>query len=133
MEARIQNDGDVCVIHLKGRVDMEANENFRKTCLNQLSVNKIVFDMRELSFVGSNGITPFIETLALLSQRNSASIKISSVGCEFRRIFEASGIQNLEIYEDEGVAKRSFIDQSVRPLNPIVDSVEEGDDLEKPV
>lgn len=133
MEARIQNDGDVCVIHLKGRVDMEANENFRKTCLSQLSVDKIVFDMRELSFVGSNGITPFIETFALLSQRNSASIKICGVGCEFRRIFEASGIQNLEIYENEGTAKQSFVDQSVRPLNPIIDSVEDGVDLEKPV
>lgn len=130
MEARIQNDGDVCVVHLKGRVDMEANENFRKTCLGSLAVNKIVFDMRELSFVGSNGITPFIETFALLSQRNVATIKVCGLGCEFRRIFEASGIQNLEIYENEGTAKRSFHDQSVRPLNPIVDSTE---DLENPV
>jgi len=108
MKALVQQEGELFVIHLKGIIDFDSTEPFRKTVLSHLKDRKVVFNLNELSFVGSNGITPFIETLVELSQGDETNIRFCHLSSEFQRIFEASDIKNLKIYENEQIAKNSF-------------------------
>jgi anti-anti-sigma factor len=108
VEAWIEKEGDVVVVHLKGRVDYESVEPFRSHCVRHLSREKVVFNLSELAFVGSIGITDFVQTITQLSQANESGIKFAAVGNEFRRIFEASPMQRLEIYESTDRALLAF-------------------------
>lgn len=108
MKALIRQEGDVFVIHLKGKVDFDSTEPFRNTVLSHLTNQKVVFNLHELDFVGSNGITPFVETLVELSHIGESAIHFCNMSTEFQRIFEASGIRGLKIFEDEVAARNSF-------------------------
>lgn len=108
MEAKIEKKGEIYIVHLSGRIDYESADVFRKTCLDHLSKEKVIFSLRNLSFVGSSGITPFVETMTTLSFRTEGGLKFSSVGTEFRRVFESSAMRNIEIYEDTESARCSY-------------------------
>ena len=56
VQAKIRKDGDITVVELKGRLDFETAEPFRETCSDVLTNSKVVFNLSELSFVGSSGI-----------------------------------------------------------------------------
>ncbi|MGE0764817.1 MAG: STAS domain-containing protein [Bdellovibrionales bacterium] len=116
MEAWIERSGDVVVVHLKGRVDYESTEPFRAHCARHLSQEKVVFNLQELSFVGSIGITDFVSTVTDLANGSQAGIKFAAMGNEFRRIFEASQMMRLEIYESTDRALLAFQGAEVSPL-----------------
>lgn len=116
MEAWIERAGDVVVVHLKGRVDYESTEPFRQHCARHLAGEKVIFNLELLNFVGSIGITDFVATIATLAATNTHGIKFACVGNEFRRIFEASDIKILEIYESTGRAIQSYQGFEVAPL-----------------
>lgn len=129
MQAKMERDGEVIVVHLQGRVDFESAGPFRETCLQRLADAKVVFNLNRLSFVGSNGITPFVEAITALSEKNQQGICFCGVGSEFRRIFEASDIRNLRIFADENGAKLAF---QVPQLNfmPTLGAVGSGSEVE---
>jgi anti-anti-sigma factor len=108
MEAHFEVRGEVMVVELKGRLDFETTEPFRKTCWEHLLGAKVVFDLKNLNFVGSLGLTDFVDTLDHMAKESRLGIKFSGVGSEFRRLFEASGISRLEIYENQDKAIQSF-------------------------
>ncbi len=108
MEAWIERDGDVVVVHLKGRVDYESTEPFRSHCVRHLAQEKVVFNLEQLAFVGSIGITDFVQTMTQLAAENAVGIKFAGVGNEFRRVFEASEIRQLDIYESTNRALMAF-------------------------
>lgn len=108
MEAIMEQRGEVLIVHLKGRVDYDSADPFRETCLNHLIHHKVIFDLQDLSFVGSSGITCFIKTISELSYKNPEGIKFSRVSSEFLRIFEASDIRNFEVFENDKIASMSF-------------------------
>lgn len=116
MEAWIEKSGDVVVVHLKGRVDYESVEPFRNHCARHLAQEKVVFNLNQLQFVGSVGITDFVTTITQLAAKNLNGIKFASMANEFRRIFEASEIRALEIYESTDRALLSFQGFEVAPL-----------------
>lgn len=122
MNAKIQKEGDVLVVYLDGTIDFDSTEPFRKTVLTHLKEQKVIFNLKDLSFVGSNGITPFIETMTQLCELNRQGVRFCNIGSEFRRIFEASEIKNLEIYESEHLAKRSFFESIRSALQPEANS-----------
>lgn len=129
MKALIRQDGEVFVIHLKGQLDMDTSEPFRKTVLSHLQRQKVIFNLSELSFVGSNGITSFVETMVELANTAQARVHFCHLSSEFQRILEASDIQNLRIYDDENIAKTSFyaVFQGSDGLPRISQSIEEGE------
>jgi anti-anti-sigma factor len=108
MQANFAKRGDVVVVELKGRLDFESTAPFRRTCLEKLLSERVVFDLRDLNFVGSLGLKDFVETLDFMSQQSNAGVKFSGVSSEFRRMFEASGMQGKEIYESTEKAIQSF-------------------------
>lgn len=127
MEAWIERAGDVVVVHLKGRVDYESAVPFREHCVRHLTNEKVVFNLQELSFVGSIGITDFVTTVTSLANGHLSGIKFAAVGNEFRRIFEASPMQALEVYETTDRALQAFQGVGVSPL-PRLSILEEETD-----
>jgi len=103
MEAKVLKKNGVTVVNLKGFIDVETAQPFREACLKSLGQtgNKVVFNLEGLNFVGSNGILPFVETLYDLYGQDKVEIKFCKVSSEFQKIFKASPLRDVEIFNDE--------------------------------
>ena len=107
MKAFIRNpQNNVFVIDLKGEVDFASAEPFHQTCMSELSKKNIVFNLKKLSFVGSDGLSSFMNTMKDLKRKSA--LQFCCVGSEFRRIFAQSEIKDIAIYEDEQSAIATF-------------------------
>ncbi len=113
MQARVSNEGEVVVVHLLGRIDMESADGFRKVCLEKFTQSQVVFNFQSLSFVGSSGIIPFLETMQAFKAANTNGFKFSNVGTEFRRLFAATPLHDVLIFESFQLASRSFIEEGI--------------------
>lgn len=116
MQARVSNDGEVVIVHLLGRIDMESADGFRKVCLEKFAQAQVVFNFQSLSFVGSSGILPFLETMQAFKSANTRGFKFSNVGTEFRRLFAATPLHDVLIYENFQLASRSFVDTGIASI-----------------
>jgi anti-anti-sigma factor len=101
MKAELSVQEDVVVVNLSGRINMEYTEIFREACLRDIGqrANKIIFNLQGLSFVGSNGIMPFVSTLTDLAQTENKVLRFCGVGSEFKKVFAASPLANIQILE----------------------------------
>ena len=108
MEANFMVSSGVVVVELKGKLDFETSEPFRRTCLERLVQEKVVFDLRNLNFVGSLGLKDFVDTLDNMSQKTQSGVRFCGVSSEFRRLFEASGLAGQEFFENREKAIQSF-------------------------
>ncbi len=115
MEANFAVSGGVVVVELKGRLNFETTEPFRRTCMERLVQEKVVFDLRQLSFVGSLGLKDFVETLDTLAQKSFSGVRFCGVSSEFRRMFEASGLAGHEFFETRDKAIQSFATSGSQP------------------
>ena len=110
MEANFMVASGVVVVELKGKLDFETSEPFRRTCMERLVQEKVVFDLRQLNFVGSLGLKDFVDTLDSMSQKTMGSgVRFCGVSSEFRRLFEASGLAGQEFFDNREKAIQSFI------------------------
>jgi anti-anti-sigma factor len=109
MQARINRQGDVVVVHLSGRVDVETAEPFRHACLNHLVAEKVVFDFKSLSFVGSSGILPFLETMQEFAERNNNGFKLCGVGSEFKKVFASTALNTIQMFDTHHQAVQAFL------------------------
>lgn len=64
--------------------------------------------MRALSFVGSSGLTNFVDVIREFRGKAVHPVKFCGLNQEFRRLFWASEMQDLEIYGDAVLAHSSF-------------------------
>jgi anti-anti-sigma factor len=108
MQAQVAQDGDILVIRLSGRVDVETAEPFQTACVSHLKGKKAVFDFTGLSFVGSSGILPFLQTLQDFASAHPNGMKFSGVGGEFRKIFAATPLRVIEICDTIPQAVAAF-------------------------
>ena len=107
MKAYVRKSNNIYIVDLKGEVDFASAEPFRETCINNLAQKNIVFNLKGLNFVGSDGLSSFMNTLNELKKHSS--LKFCCVGSEFMRFFNTySETQDLVIYEDEKSAEDSF-------------------------
>ena len=118
MEAKFELRGEVVVVKLNGRLDFETTAPFRKTCMERLVREKVVFDLQNLNFVGSLGLKDFVDTMDQMAQKSGPGVRFASVSSEFRRLFEASGIPLLQIYETQDLAVQSFTLPNMSALEP---------------
>ncbi len=116
MQAKIRKDGDITVVELKGRLDFETAEPFRETCNDVLTNSKVVFNLSELSFVGSSGIGAFVNTLREFSRSNPVPPRFCAVRSEFQKVFKATDELAFRLFEDEKAALGSFIEET--PKDP---------------
>lgn len=115
MQAKLRKDGDVTIVELHGKLDFETAEPFRETCQDVLQNSKVIFNMADLSFVGSSGIGAFLNTLRDFAKINPVPPKFCNVRSEFRKIFASSEESPLQVFEDELSALQSFEQSSKQP------------------
>ncbi len=116
MQAQMAVVGDCVVVHLGGRLDVETAVPFRRALLTQLADKKVVFSFKTLSFVGSSGILPFLETMQEFMQMNPNGIRFCYVGSEFKKILSATALGTISIYENEVQAAASFTEAAVTSI-----------------
>ena len=123
MQAQVKMQNEICVVYLSGRVDVETAEPFRAACLREFKGKRIVFDFSSLSFVGSQGLLPFLETLQSFHDMSPGSFKFSGVGVEFRKLFSATPLHVVEIYDhvDQGVM--AFYILAAPVISPAIQAV----------
>ena len=103
-----KNNNNIFIIDLKGEVDFASAEPFYQTCMSKLSQKNIIFNLKSLSFVGSDGLSSFMNTIKDLKKKSS--LQFCCVGSEFKRVFAKSEIKDIAIYEDEQSATAAFQD-----------------------
>lgn len=116
MEAKIENRDGVYVVSLSGQMDFESADSLKMRCLQNFSNKELIFNLNDLNFVGSSGITPFLELLAELSKALGPKFKICSVGTEFLRLFESGTVDGIEIYRDVQDAHRAFYTPDIQAI-----------------
>jgi anti-sigma B factor antagonist len=100
LNAQIRTDalGNI-TIYMNGDLSYDYNARLKKEIIdisNQHPHSIITLDMHSLDFVGSSGISKFVELLKDLKKKNSSKYKLSNIKSEFLKVFE---IYNFNAYE----------------------------------
>jgi|GEM_PF-4050219 anti-anti-sigma factor len=119
MQARLKTQNGIAVVALSGRVDVETALPFRAACLREFKGKRLVFDFSALNFVGSQGLLPFLETFQEFYESAPGSFKFSGVSVEFRQLFSATPLYQVEIYESVDVAVMAFFVPAAAPASPV--------------
>jgi anti-anti-sigma factor len=109
MIAQLSYQGEVTVVSLSGRVDIEKAAYLRQTCLNRFANKKIVFCMDRLHFVGSSGIQNLFALMEELQALRGCDVKMAGLNPDFQRLWsyaQRNGV--LEIHENLEKAILSF-------------------------
>ena len=91
MKIQASNSKGILVVKLIGRLDFESMLTFRRACLERLRLERVVFDFSGLFFVGSVGLTEFVDSFKAL-EATGALFRFTGLGSEFRRLFDANGL-----------------------------------------
>jgi anti-anti-sigma factor len=97
VEAEFMRLDGVVIVELKGRLSPESTASLKKACVQGLLLEKIIFDLKDLNFVGSLGLKEFVDTMDQISQTSAPGVRLCGVSSEFRRLFEATGMASLGI------------------------------------
>jgi anti-anti-sigma factor len=117
MKTQIRKVGDTMIVTMDGKLDFEAQEPLRKDLVrlsdstkeSPSSTRKIIFNFENLEFVGSSGISSFVQTLKDFNARATVKPRYCNVKSEFRRVMKAFDEADLfEFYENEERARKSF-------------------------
>ncbi len=111
LRANITNQGNIAVIALEGKLDYENQDVLKDNIEILMQAGKqVVIDMDGLSFVGSSGITQFIQAVyTLKGQRALLTPQFCNVKNEFKKIFRAyDSEKELTIHETREAAVTSF-------------------------
>lgn len=108
MEIKLLLDGEIAVVSLSGRIEVERTQFFKRACLQKFSDKKVVFCLKNLNFVGSSGIQNFFSILNDLNVSQRMNAKISGLTPDFKRLFNSSQCSSLEVHESIENALQAF-------------------------
>lgn len=108
MEAKFYQKGDVTVVNLSGRLEIEKTQPFRHACMHNLKGRRVVFCMQELNFVGSTGIQGFFQIIRDFNISNEFKAKIVGLKPDFQRLLVFSNLPELEFCESVNGALQGF-------------------------
>lgn len=112
MKTVIRKEGNTVIISIQGHLDYETTNNLKTdlTTLSNSNANEqVVFDLADLQFVGSSGISAFVQTLRDFNTRSNHRPRYANVKNEFKRIisaFDETG--SFEFWETAERAIKSF-------------------------
>lgn len=109
MRAEITKNGEITIVALTGQISFDTITPFRDHCMNKLKGEKVVFDLGQLNFVGSIGITSFFEIIKDVVESKALEPKFCNVKSEFHKLFTAWFANNVEIYEQKEHAIHAFM------------------------
>ncbi len=116
MKTEIKKNGDTIVVNMDGRLDFDTylplRENLSKLTKHETTDSvpkKIIFNLENLEFVGSSGISSFVQTLKEFNATATTKPRYCNVKSEFRRIIEAfDEAEKFQFYDNEDRARKSF-------------------------
>ena len=119
MKTDIKKSGDTVIVSMDGRLDFEASEPLREELsrlirppragVTDSTPKKIIFNLEGLEFVGSSGISSFIQTLKEFNSVSPEKPRYCNVKSEFRRIMKAFDENDaFEFHDNEERARKSF-------------------------
>ncbi|MEO5971250.1 MAG: STAS domain-containing protein [Bdellovibrionia bacterium] len=116
MKTEIKKNGDTIIVNMDGLLDFDTylplREDLSKLTRNENTDSvprKIIFNLENLEFVGSSGISSFVQTLKEFNASATTKPRYCNVKSEFRRIIKAFDETELfQIYENEDRARKSF-------------------------
>ena len=115
MKTEIKKDGVTIVVSMNGKLDFETNvplrEELDKIMRTQRtdSTARIIFNLENLEFVGSSGISSFIQTMKEFNSTAETRPVYCNVRSEFKRVIKAfDEEQQFEFHDTEERARRSF-------------------------
>ncbi len=120
MKARIKNNIDSIILYIDGKVDYESQDGvctfITKTLSNnskESSPKTVVVNLENLDFVGSSGITQFVQNLKMIHQEAGVAPKYCGVKSEFQKIIRAFDEEGeFEFFEDEALKARVVFKKS---------------------
>jgi len=112
MIIRARQEGNTVIFNLEGHLDFETINQFEQSCQRVLvrdSQHRIVVNMESLRFVGSSGISQFVQVLKTIN-RKECKPKLVSVSSEFEKILRAleSSRNPFDIFESEAMGILAF-------------------------
>lgn len=118
MKTRIKKEGDTVTVSLDGLLDFGTFVPLREDLSKLISPNhsdsvakKIIFDLENLEFVGSCGISSFIQTLKEFNSNSPTRPIYYNVKSEFRKIIKAFDEENCFEFNEREDRKRKRLDQ----------------------
>lgn len=107
---------DMLIVDIEGRLSFEESEPLRGKLTSLIRKNqtdetpkKVIFNLEKLEFVGSSGISSFVQTLKDFNTTASEKPRYCHVKSEFKKIIRAfDDGEAFEFFETEDRAKKSF-------------------------
>jgi len=117
MKAKIKKVGDTIVVSVDGKLDYETQEPFKED-LKKITKSKagtdstpmqVIFNMKKLEFVGSSGISQFIQTLKDFGNQNEEKTTIVHASSEFKKVMRAFDDEAIfEFHDNDDIAKKAI-------------------------
>lgn len=116
MKTEIKRDGNLFIVNLDGLLEFntfiplrEKLEELIDRSKTDTTPTKFIFNLANLEFVGSSGISAFILALKEFSVATPTRPRYCNVKVEFKKIFNAFDEEKIfEFHDNEESAKRSF-------------------------
>lgn len=121
MKTHIRKSGDTVVVSIDGKIDYETQVPLKDELMRlakQTSNNasgtdstptKVIFNLKNLEFVGSSGISNLVQTLKDFNHRSAVKPRYCHVRSEFQKVIKAFDEESLfEIFDTEERAINSF-------------------------
>lgn len=116
MKTHIKKLGDTIIVHMDGTLDFETHVPLREDLSKLIRhaktdtvAKKIIFNLERLEFVGSSGISSFVQTLKEFNTAAPTKPAYCNVKSEFKRVIKAFDEQDQFVFfENEERAKKSF-------------------------
>jgi anti-sigma B factor antagonist len=95
METLAETVGDVQILHLRGRLDLTAVDEFRAVLYRVINEGgaKIVVDCRDLQYVSSSGLGAFIAGGKQMGP--DGKLVFAALNRHVQSVFEMTGLANL--------------------------------------
>lgn len=108
MKALMHWQDDIVVVEISGQIDFEKAYEFRKKSLRHFIQNKVIFSLKELSFVGSTGLSSFAETLNTIAAQNPNGLGLCDVSFEYEKLLQPFVSEKLVIFKTLDNAKSHY-------------------------
>jgi len=115
MKAKISSQDESIVISIDGKIDYETQDAVAAFIGSTIERNQrdhaakeIIVNFSDLQFVGSTGITQFVQSLKNIHNETDFTPKYCGVKSEFQKIIKAFDEGNeVDFYDDTSLMKRN--------------------------